>query len=136
MDSNETKTKISIFVSRGVMKSSTAEKFWFEFWTPEDNIQSWRRRLTYQWVHYENMLATSTKKGLRICHTKSFIRDWIQFNSKTLFKDGDPVNLKLIFTGAIQTWKQIQQVFIQIYKTKQVHQKITDKHNLHFHTKH
>jgi len=59
----------------------------------------------------------------------------IQFNSKTLFKDGDPVSLKLIFTGAIQTWKQIQQLFIHIYKTKQVHQTITGKHNLHIHTK-
>ena len=27
----------------------------------------------------------------------------VLFNSKTLFKDGDPVNLKLIFPGAIQT---------------------------------
>jgi len=27
----------------------------------------------------------------------------IQFNSKTLFKDGDPVSLKLIFPGATQT---------------------------------
>ena len=60
----------------------------------------------------------------------------IQFNSKTLFKDGDPVSLKLIFPGATQTWKQIQQLFIYIYKTKQVHQTITGKHNLHFHTKH
>ena len=46
----------------------------------------------------------------------------IQFNSKTIFKDGDPVSLKLIFPGAIKTWKQIQQLFIHIYKTKQVHQ--------------
>ena len=60
----------------------------------------------------------------------------IQFNSKTLFKDGEPGSLKLNFPGAIQTWKQIQQLFIHIYKTKQVHQKITGKHNLHFHTKH
>ena len=46
----------------------------------------------------------------------------IQFNSKTIFKDGDPVSLKLIFPGAIKTWKQIQQLFKHIYKTKQVHQ--------------
>jgi len=59
----------------------------------------------------------------------------IQFNSKTLFKDGDPVNLQLIFPGAIQTCKQIQQLFIHIYKTTQVHLTITGKHNLHFHTK-
>ena len=26
----------------------------------------------------------------------------VQFNSKTLFKDGDPVSLQLIFPGAIQ----------------------------------
>ena len=56
----------------------------------------------------------------------------IQFNSKTLFKDGDPVSLQLIFPGAIQ----IQQLFIHIYKTTQVHRTITGKHNLHFHTKH
>ena len=30
----------------------------------------------------------------------------IQFNSKTLFKDGDPVSLQLIFPGAIQTSEQ------------------------------
>jgi len=42
----------------------------------------------------------------------------IQFNSKTLFKDGEPVSLQLIFPGAIQ----IQQLFIHIYKTTQVHQ--------------
>ena len=30
----------------------------------------------------------------------------IQFNSKTLFKDGDPVSLQLIFPGDIQTCKQ------------------------------
>ena len=60
----------------------------------------------------------------------------IQFNSKTLFKDGDPVSLQLIFPGAITTCKQIQQLFIHIYKTTQVHQTITGKHNLHFHTKH
>jgi len=58
------------------------------------------------------------------------------FNSITLFKDGDTVSLKLIFPGATQTCKQIQQLFIHIYKTKQVHQKITGKHNLNFHTKH
>ena len=28
------------------------------------------------------------------------------FNSKTLFKDGDPIRLQLIFPGAIQTCKQ------------------------------
>jgi len=60
----------------------------------------------------------------------------IQFNSKTLFKDGDPVSLKLFFPGAIQTCKQIQELFIHIYKTTQVHRTITGKHNLHFHTKH
>jgi len=61
----------------------------------------------------------------------------IQFHSKSLSKDGgDPVSLKLIFPGVIQTWKQIQQLYIHIYKTKQVHQKITGKHNLHVHTKH
>ena len=56
------------------------------------------------------------------------------FNSKTLFKD--KVSLKLIFPGAIHTCKHILQLFIHIYKTKQVHQNITGKHNLHFHTKH
>jgi len=30
----------------------------------------------------------------------------IQFNSNTLFKDGDPVSLQLIFPGAIQTFEQ------------------------------
>jgi len=55
----------------------------------------------------------------------------IQFNSKTLFKDGDPVSLQLIFHGVIQTCKQIQQLFIHTYKTTQVRQTITGKHNLH-----
>jgi len=31
---------------------------------------------------------------------------YIQFNSKTLFKDGDPVSLQLIFPGVIQTCEQ------------------------------
>ena len=30
----------------------------------------------------------------------------IQFNSKTLFKDGDPVSSQIIFSGAIQTCEQ------------------------------
>ena len=37
----------------------------------------------------------------------------IQFNSKTLFKDGDPVSLQLIFPGAIQTYTTIVQTYIQ-----------------------
>ena len=41
--------------------------------------------------------------------------DSIQFNSKTLLKDGDPVSSQLIFPGAIQTCDQtIQQVFIHV----------------------
>jgi len=48
-------------------------------------------------------------------------RRYIQFNSNTLFKDGDPVSLQLIFPGAITTCKQIQHFFIHIYKTTQVH---------------
>ena len=36
-------------------------------------------------------------------HLKCTLR---RFNSKTLFKDGDPVSLQLIFTGAIQTCEQ------------------------------
>ena len=49
----------------------------------------------------------------------------IQFNSKTSFKDGYPVSLKLIFPRAIQTCKQIQQLFIHIYKT---HTGSSEKH--------
>jgi len=41
----------------------------------------------------------------------------IQFNSKTLFKDGDPVSSQLIFPGAIQTCEQYNK-FSYIY-TKQ-----------------
>jgi len=41
----------------------------------------------------------------------------IQFNSKTLFKDGDPVSLQLISPGAIQTSEQYNN-FSYIY-TKQ-----------------
>jgi len=41
----------------------------------------------------------------------------IQFNSKTLFKDGDPVSLQLIVPGAIQTYQQYNN-FSYIY-TKQ-----------------
>ena len=59
----------------------------------------------------------------------------IKLNSQTLFKDGDPVTVQPIFPGAIQTCKQIQQFSIHIYKTTQVHQTNTGKHNLHFHTK-
>ena len=59
----------------------------------------------------------------------------IQFNSKTLFKDGDPVSLQLIFPGAIQTCKQIQQLFIHVYKTTQVHRTNTGTHSVHFLTK-
>ena len=59
----------------------------------------------------------------------------IQFNSKKVFKDGDPVILQLIFPGAIQTCKQIQQFSIHIYKTTQVHRTNTGKHNVTFHTK-
>jgi len=58
-----------------------------------------------------------------------------QFNSKTVFKDGDPVSLQLFFPVAIPTCEQIQQVCIHIYKTTQVHRTTTGKHNLHFHTK-
>jgi len=42
---------------------------------------------------------------------------------------------KLIFPGAIQTCEQIQQLFIHIYKTTQVHRTNKGKHNLHFYTK-
>jgi len=42
----------------------------------------------------------------------------IQFNSKTSFKDGALLSLKPIFPGAIQTCKQMQQLFMNIY-TKQ-----------------
>ena len=59
----------------------------------------------------------------------------IQINSKKIFKDGDPVTLQLIFPGAIQTCKQMQQLFIHIYKTTQLHRTITGQHYLHFHTK-
>ena len=47
----------------------------------------------------------------------------------------NPLSLQLICPGAIQTCKQIQQLFIHIYKTTQVHRTNTGKHNLHFHTK-
>jgi len=58
-----------------------------------------------------------------------------QIKSKTLFKDGDPVSLQLIFPGYIPTCEQYKQFFRQIYKTTQVHQTITGKHILQFHTK-
>ena len=58
----------------------------------------------------------------------------IHFNSNTLFKDGDPVSLKPIFPGAIQTCEQYNICFRQIYKTTQVHRTNTGTHNLHFHT--
>jgi len=32
----------------------------------------------------------------------NILKHGVQFNSKTLFKDGDPVSLQLIFPGAIQ----------------------------------
>ena len=52
----------------------------------------------------------------------------MQFNSKPLYKDGDPVSLQLIFPGAILTCKQIQHVCIHIYKTTHVHRTNTGKH--------
>jgi len=55
-------------------------------------------------------LLTIVKEGFYLTFKSS------QFNSKTLFKDGDTVSLQLIFPGAIQTFKQIQQLFIHIYK--------------------
>ena len=47
----------------------------------------------------------------------------IQFNSRTLLKDGDPVSSQLIFPGAIQTCEQYN-IFSYIY-TKQ---HTSDKH--------
>ena len=42
----------------------------------------------------------------------------IQLNSETLFKDGDPVSLKLIFPGAIQTTYNPRQTQLTLsYKT-------------------
>ena len=76
------------------------------------------------------MNATVQDNNTNVYRLNSF-----QFNSKRLVKDGDPVILQLIFPGAIQTCKQIQQLFIHIYKTTQVHRTNTGKHNLHFHTK-
>ena len=60
----------------------------------------------------------------------------IQFNSKTLFQDVDPVSSQLIFPGTIQTGEQHNNLFIHIYKTTEYHRTSTGKHNLHFHTKH
>jgi len=59
---------------------------------------------------------------------------YIQFNSKTLFKDDDPLSLQLIFPRAIQTCEQYKKKIIHIYKTTQVHRTNIGKHNLHFHT--
>jgi len=42
----------------------------------------------------------------------------IQFNSNKLFKNGDPVRLKLIFPGAIQICEQYNTFYLCIY-TKQ-----------------
>ena len=60
----------------------------------------------------------------------------IQFNSKTLFKDGDPVNLHLSSLGPSKHVNNttIFHTYIQ-NKLTQVHQTNTGKHNLHFHTK-
>jgi len=60
---------------------------------------------------------------------------YTQFNSKTLFKDRDPLSSQLLSPGAIQTGKQIQQLFIHIYRTTQVHRTNIGKHNFYFHTK-
>ena len=46
-----------------------------------------------------------TVHGLHVSHTCMHVSS-IQFNSKTVFKDGDPVSLQLIFHGAIQTCEQ------------------------------
>ena len=39
----------------------------------------------------------------------------IQFNSKTLFKDGTPVSLKPIFPGAIKTYMKTNTTIIHTY---------------------
>ena len=59
----------------------------------------------------------------------------IQFNSKTLFKDGYPVSSQIIFPGTIQTREYYNNCTYIYTKTTQVHQTNTGKHNLHFHTK-
>ena len=71
------------------------------------------------------------KKGVRFNITSNSI----QFNSKTLFKYGDPVSLQLIFPGAIQTCEQYNNCSYIYTKPTQVHRTNTGKHNLHFHTK-
>ena len=60
----------------------------------------------------------------------------IQFNSKTLFKDGDPISFKTYLPWGHPNMKTNTTIIHTYIKTKQVHQKITGKHNLHFHTKH
>jgi len=53
------------------------------------------------------------KVSVCVYTSSSYHNEIIQFNSKTLFKDGDPVSLQLIFPGAIQTCKQIIHTYIQ-----------------------
>ena len=69
---------------------------------------------------------------LCVLHSQIYCQNVIQFNSKTSFKDGDPVSSQLIFAGAIQTCEQYNN-FSYIYtKTTPVHRTNTGKHNLHF----
>jgi len=42
-----------------------------------------------------------------------FLLNSIQFNSIFLFKDGDPLRLQLIFSGAIQTNEHYVHTYIQ-----------------------
>mgnify|MGYP000700572899 CR=1 FL=1 len=64
-----------------------------------------------------HIIAKTSKTMLHLFLLKNLV---IQFNSKTLFKDGDPVSLQLIFPRT---------------KITQVHRTNTGKHILHFHTK-
>ena len=64
----------------------------------------WRTTQCLRWAitcYISNRFLTSLKFNL------------IQFNSKTLFKDGDPVSSQLIFPGAIQKWLIIGGALLQ-----------------------
>ena len=52
------------------------------------------------------LLKTLAYHVWKVLGEKKMIMYSIQFNSKTLFKDGDPVSLQLIFPVAIQTCEQ------------------------------
>ena len=80
----------------------------------DSTVHSVSRELSFNIIIYQTCLGDVIKKSTGVLYN---VPEQVQFNSKTLFKGGDPVSLQLIFPGAIQTCEQYNN-FSYIY-TKQ-----------------